>query len=166
MGRNGIIQGYKVTYHSVGEWYGKYTVPPVCQFNWHVDTFIDNDDQQTKIINQLRTTISGLRKFTNYSITALAYTGSGDGVRSSPVYCQTEEDGKAWLLVVPHLLKPIDNSAIGARPNQSRSERTQQNSCLLVTAQVQQRSPNRIHFLYECGGGRDGGRNAQEDAQP
>lgn len=23
-GRNGIIQGYKVTYHSVGEWYGKY----------------------------------------------------------------------------------------------------------------------------------------------
>ncbi|XP_060519429.1 cell adhesion molecule Dscam2 isoform X3 [Cylas formicarius] len=72
-GCNGIIQGYKVTYHSVGEWY-------------------DNDDQQTKIINQLRTTISGLRKFTNYSITVLAYTGSGDGVRSSPVYCQTEED--------------------------------------------------------------------------
>ncbi|KAL1500781.1 hypothetical protein ABEB36_006226 [Hypothenemus hampei] len=75
VGRNGNIQGYKVTYHSVGEWY-------------------DNDDQQTKIINniQLRTTISGLRKFTNYSITVLAYTGSGDGVRSSPVYCQTEED--------------------------------------------------------------------------
>ncbi|XP_066249435.1 cell adhesion molecule Dscam1 isoform X2 [Euwallacea similis] len=73
VGRNGVIQGYKVTYHSVGEWY-------------------DNDDQQTKIISQLRTTISGLRKFTNYSMTVLAYTGSGDGVRSSPVYCQTEED--------------------------------------------------------------------------
>ncbi|XP_066154117.1 cell adhesion molecule Dscam1 isoform X2 [Euwallacea fornicatus] len=73
VGRNGVIQGYKVTYHSVGEWY-------------------DNDDQQTKIISQLRTTISGLRKFTNYSMTVLAYTRSGDGVRSSPVYCQTEED--------------------------------------------------------------------------
>ncbi|XP_050296010.1 cell adhesion molecule Dscam2 isoform X2 [Anthonomus grandis grandis] len=72
-GRNGIIQGFKVTYHSVGEYY-------------------DNDDQQTKMVTQMRTTISGLRKFTNYSMTVLAYTSSGDGVRSSPVYCQTEED--------------------------------------------------------------------------
>ncbi|CAH1965461.1 unnamed protein product [Acanthoscelides obtectus] len=72
-GQNGIIQGYKVTYHSVGEWY-------------------DNEDQQTKIVNQMRTTISGLRKYTNYSMTVLAYTASGDGVRSPPVYCQTEED--------------------------------------------------------------------------
>ncbi|CAH1168788.1 unnamed protein product [Phyllotreta striolata] len=72
-GQNGIIQGYKVTYHSVGEWF-------------------DNEDQQTKIVNQLRTTISGLRKYTNYSMTVLAYTSSGDGVRSMPVYCQTEED--------------------------------------------------------------------------
>jgi len=95
MGRNGIIQGYKVTYHSVGEWYGKCCLSSLSLLNCHFDVLIDNDDQQTKIINQLRTTISGLRKFTNYSITALAYTGSGDGVRSSPVYCQTEEDGKA-----------------------------------------------------------------------
>ncbi|XP_017771587.1 PREDICTED: Down syndrome cell adhesion molecule-like protein Dscam2 [Nicrophorus vespilloides] len=72
-GRNGVIQGYKITYHSVGEWF-------------------DNDDQQTKVITQLRTTISGLRKYTNYSITALAYTATGDGVRSEPVYCHTEED--------------------------------------------------------------------------
>ncbi|XP_063908088.1 cell adhesion molecule Dscam1 isoform X3 [Zophobas morio] len=72
-GRNGIIQGYKVTYHSAGEW-------------------LDNDDQQTKIISQLRTTISGLRKYTNYSMTVLAFTSSGDGVRSEPTYCQTEED--------------------------------------------------------------------------
>ncbi|KAJ8980663.1 hypothetical protein NQ317_013275 [Molorchus minor] len=73
-GQNGIIQGYKVTFHSVGEWF-------------------DNDDQQTKIVNQQqRTTISGLRKYTNYSMTVLAYTASGDGVRSLPVYCQTEED--------------------------------------------------------------------------
>ncbi|XP_044744906.1 Down syndrome cell adhesion molecule-like protein Dscam2 isoform X2 [Coccinella septempunctata] len=72
-GRNGIIQGYKITYHSVGEWY-------------------DNDDQQTKNTAQLRTTLLGLRKFTNYSITVLAYTARGDGVRSESVYCQTEED--------------------------------------------------------------------------
>lgn len=62
-------------------------------------------------------------------------------------------------------LKRIGNSAVGARPNQSRSERTQQDSGILVTAQVQQRAPNWVHFLYECSGGRNGGRNAQEDAQ-
>lgn len=26
-GQNGIIQGYKVTYHSVGEWFGKHYFP-------------------------------------------------------------------------------------------------------------------------------------------
>ncbi|XP_031340632.1 Down syndrome cell adhesion molecule-like protein Dscam2 isoform X2 [Photinus pyralis] len=72
-GQNGIVQGYKVTYHCVSEW-------------------LDKDDQQTKVIQQLRTTITGLRKYTNYSITVLAYTASGDGVRSEAVYCHTEED--------------------------------------------------------------------------
>lgn len=91
-GRNGLVQGYKVTYHSVGEWFGKWAAAPLRRqlMFWSAD----NDDQQTKIVNQLRTTISGLRKFTNYSMTVLAYTASGDGVRSSPVYCQTEEDGE------------------------------------------------------------------------
>lgn len=125
MGRNGIIQGYKVTYHSVGEWYGKYSTPVTCQSNCDTLTSLDNDDQQTKIINQLRTTISGLRKFTNYSITALAYTGSGDGARSSPVYCQTEEDGKAWLPVVAFTKKffatvpsaPAQIKAVLSAPN-------------------------------------------------
>ncbi|XP_072378394.1 cell adhesion molecule Dscam1-like [Diabrotica undecimpunctata] len=88
-GQNGIIQGYKVTYHSVGEWF-------------------DNEDQQTKIVNQLRTTISGLRKYTNYSMTVLAYTSSGDGVRSIPVFCQTEED-------VPSA--PAQIKAIQSAPN-------------------------------------------------
>lgn len=58
--------------------------------------FLDNEDQQTKIVSQLRTTISGLRKYTNYSMTVLAYTSSGDGVRSLPVFCQTEEDGELF----------------------------------------------------------------------
>ncbi|KAF7273797.1 hypothetical protein GWI33_013511, partial [Rhynchophorus ferrugineus] len=71
-------------------------------------TVNDNDDQQTKIINQVRTTISGLRKFTNYSITVLAYTGSGDGVRSPSVFCQTEED-------VPSA--PSDIKAVLSAPN-------------------------------------------------
>lgn len=60
----------------------------------------DNDDQQTKIISQLRTTISGLRKHTNYSMTVLAFTSSGDGVRSEPTYCQTEEDGERKIELI------------------------------------------------------------------
>lgn len=54
---------------------------------------LDNEDQQTKVIQQLRTTVTGLSKYTNYSITVLAYTSTGDGVRSEPIYCHTEEDG-------------------------------------------------------------------------
>lgn len=94
-GRNGIIKGYKVTFHSVGEWFGKHTYIHIKLVKYSfILLVLDNDDQQTKIVNQLRTAISGLRKFTNYSMTVLAYTKSGDGVRSLPVYCQTEEDGK------------------------------------------------------------------------
>lgn len=93
-GRNGIIQGYKATYHSVEEWLGtsnKLPVHPTCLL---YGLFSDSEDVQTKVITQLRTTIMGLRKYTNYSITVLAYTISGDGVRSEPVFCHTEEDGE------------------------------------------------------------------------
>lgn len=56
-------------------------------------------------MNHLRTTISGLRKYTNYSMTVLAYTAVGDGARSLPVYCQTEEDGKIILKNDEYYLK-------------------------------------------------------------
>lgn len=56
--------------------------------------FIDKDDQQTKITSMQRTTIGGLHKYTNYSITVLAFTTRGDGVRSEPIFCHTDEDGK------------------------------------------------------------------------
>ncbi|XP_025832144.1 Down syndrome cell adhesion molecule-like protein Dscam2 isoform X2 [Agrilus planipennis] len=90
-GQNGIIQGYKVTYHSVSEW-------------------TDNDDQQTKVIQATRTTVTGLKKYTNYSITVLAYTSSGDGIRSLPIYCHTEEDvpsAPADIKAVPSALNKI-----------------------------------------------------------
>lgn len=32
-------------------------------------------------------------KYTNYSFFVQAYTKPGDGVKSNPVYCRTEEDG-------------------------------------------------------------------------
>ncbi|XP_037873453.1 cell adhesion molecule Dscam2 isoform X2 [Bombyx mori] len=72
-GRNGILQGYRVTYAPVTDWYG-------------------NEDAVTKQISGLHTTLSGLRRYTNYSVTVCAFTAAGDGVRAAPVYCHTEED--------------------------------------------------------------------------
>ena len=37
--------------------------------------------------------LTGLKKYTEYNITVLAYTGGGDGPRSRSAICQTEEDG-------------------------------------------------------------------------
>lgn len=39
--------------------------------------------------------LTGLLKYTNYSVQVLAYTRAGDGVPSRPVYCHTEEDGES-----------------------------------------------------------------------
>ncbi|XP_063226995.1 cell adhesion molecule Dscam2 [Bacillus rossius redtenbacheri] len=72
-GRNGVVQGYKVSRQSADQLY-------------------DEDEQDTRVITSLRTTIQGLRKYTNYSISVLAFTASGDGVKSLPVFCHTEED--------------------------------------------------------------------------
>lgn len=50
------------------------------------------------MIQNQYTTLTGLNKYTNYSITALAFTDIGDGVRSDPIYCHTEEDGELSFL--------------------------------------------------------------------
>ncbi|CAG9123879.1 unnamed protein product [Plutella xylostella] len=72
-GRNGVLQGYRVTYAPVTDWYG-------------------SEDAVTKQISGMHTTLSGLRRYTNYSVTVCAFTAAGDGVRAAPVYCHTEED--------------------------------------------------------------------------
>jgi hypothetical protein len=53
----------------------------------------EKDEQETKVTTSLKTTIPSLRKYTNYSISVLAFTSIGDGVGSPPVICCTEEDG-------------------------------------------------------------------------
>ena len=62
----------------------------------------EKDDQETKVTTALKTTIPSLQKYTNYSISVLAFTSSGDGVRSPPTYCRTEEDGM-YLFHVLHV---------------------------------------------------------------
>ncbi|XP_065344124.1 cell adhesion molecule Dscam1 isoform X3 [Cloeon dipterum] len=72
-GRNGIIQGYKVTHQAVDEWF-------------------DGEGAETKVTSSLKTTLQSLAKFTNYTVSVLAFTAGGDGVRSDALLCRTEED--------------------------------------------------------------------------
>lgn len=55
---------------------------------------IDEKSKDSKITQASETIIHGLKKFTNYTMQVLAYTAGGDGVRSAPIHCQTEQDGE------------------------------------------------------------------------
>ncbi|XP_073994425.1 cell adhesion molecule Dscam2-like isoform X3 [Rhodnius prolixus] len=71
---NGRIQGYRTYYENVAEY------PP---------GFIEAD---TKSSNELSIKLLGLQKFANYSIEVWAFTKVGDGLKSSPIFCSTDED--------------------------------------------------------------------------
>lgn len=60
--------------------------------------FVDEKSKDSKITSASETIIHGLKKFTNYSMQVLAFTAGGDGVRSAPIHCQTEQDGELLLL--------------------------------------------------------------------
>lgn len=54
---------------------------------------LDEKTKDTKITSSSETILHGLMKYTNYSMEVLATTSGGDGVRSTPIHCQTEQDG-------------------------------------------------------------------------
>ncbi|KAJ4448351.1 hypothetical protein ANN_10366 [Periplaneta americana] len=97
-GRNGLVVGYKVSHQPAEEWYEK-------------------DEQETKVTTSQKTTIPSLRKYTNYSISVLAFTSVGDGVRSPPIFCCTEEDGTylQYMYTVPSA--PADIKAVISSSN-------------------------------------------------
>ncbi|XP_058830697.1 cell adhesion molecule Dscam2 isoform X43 [Topomyia yanbarensis] len=70
---NGVIKGYKVVYAPSELW---------------------NDDKNKdyKKTASSDTVLHGLKKYTNYTMQVLATTSGGDGVRSAPIHCQTEQD--------------------------------------------------------------------------
>ncbi|CAG4953674.1 unnamed protein product [Colias eurytheme] len=70
--RGGIIQGYKVIYAPL--------------------TSNHADVAEIKRVTTTDTYLHTLHKYTNYSVQVLAFTSAGDGKRSPPVYCMTEED--------------------------------------------------------------------------
>ncbi|XP_033149971.1 Down syndrome cell adhesion molecule-like protein Dscam2 isoform X2 [Drosophila busckii] len=70
----GIIQGYKILYR------------PIVQ---QIDVPAKLEVKRT---SNLETYLHTLLKATNYSIRALAYTSTGDGLASQPLFCQTDDD--------------------------------------------------------------------------
>ena len=60
---NGVIKGYKVIYGPSNTWY-------------------DPSTWDTKISTDTKTELTGLKKYTNYTVTVLAFTNGGDGVKS------------------------------------------------------------------------------------
>ncbi|GBO98925.1 Down syndrome cell adhesion molecule homolog [Eumeta japonica] len=68
----GLIQGYKVIYSPL--------------------TSDHADVGEIKRVTTTDTYLHTLHKYTNYSVQVLAFTNAGDGKRSPPVFCMTEED--------------------------------------------------------------------------
>ncbi|XP_014677223.1 PREDICTED: Down syndrome cell adhesion molecule-like protein 1 homolog [Priapulus caudatus] len=71
---DGILQGYKICVRT----------------RRRRDDF--QEEIRTKTTTVLKTTIHGLEKYSNYSIQVLAYTRTGDGMRSDPVHITTLQD--------------------------------------------------------------------------
>lgn len=54
-------------------------------------------EAETKVTPDTSTELHGLQKHANYSIQVWAYTHVGDGVKSNPIFCITDEAGKISL---------------------------------------------------------------------
>lgn len=73
-GQNGKIRGYKVSYIPVEEYH--------------------EIEPSISVTSNQYFTIDNAKKYTNYTITVLAFTAIGDGAKSKSFYCTTHEDGK------------------------------------------------------------------------
>ncbi|KAG6458279.1 hypothetical protein O3G_MSEX010787 [Manduca sexta] len=94
---NGLIKAYKVIYGPSETWY-------------------DEKTKDTKITASSETILHGLKKFTNYSMEVLATTNGGDGVRSAPIHCQTEQDVPEAPRAVKALVMGQDSILVSWRP--------------------------------------------------
>lgn len=77
-GQNGKIRGYKVSY--------------VSEEDYH-----ERQPTTTTTTNQYYT-IDNARKYTNYTITVLAFTVIGDGMKTKNFHCITHEDGECFFV--------------------------------------------------------------------
>ncbi|XP_051153598.1 cell adhesion molecule Dscam2 isoform X23 [Leptopilina boulardi] len=94
---NGVITGYKIIYGPSESWY-------------------DENTKDTKITSSSETILHGLKKYTNYSMQILAFTSGGDGVKSAPIHCQTEQDAPEAPIAIKALVMSADSILVSWRP--------------------------------------------------
>ncbi|XP_046738267.1 Down syndrome cell adhesion molecule-like protein Dscam2 isoform X3 [Diprion similis] len=94
---NGVITGYKVIYGPSDSWY-------------------DENSKDTKITSSSETILHGLKKYTNYSMHVLAFTSGGDGVKSAPIHCQTEQDVPEAPVAIKALVMSAESILVSWRP--------------------------------------------------
>ncbi|XP_076672541.1 Down syndrome cell adhesion molecule 1 isoform X44 [Andrena cerasifolii] len=94
---NGVITGYKVIYGPSDTWY-------------------DENTKDTKITSSSETILHGLKKYTNYSMQVLAFTSGGDGVKSAPIHCQTEQDAPEAPIAIKALVMSAESILVSWRP--------------------------------------------------
>ncbi|XP_068085343.1 cell adhesion molecule Dscam1 [Anabrus simplex] len=94
---NGVIKGYKVVYGPSDTWY-------------------DENTKDTKITSSSETILHGLKKYTNYSMQVLAFTSGGDGVRSAPIHCQTEQDVPEAPSAIKALVMSAESILVSWKP--------------------------------------------------
>ncbi|XP_017797231.1 PREDICTED: Down syndrome cell adhesion molecule-like protein Dscam2 [Habropoda laboriosa] len=94
---NGVITGYKVIYGPSDTWY-------------------DENTKDTKITSSSETILHGLKKYTNYSMQVLAFTSGGDGVKSAPIHCQTEQDAPEAPIAIKALVMSGESILVSWRP--------------------------------------------------
>ncbi|KAJ1524379.1 hypothetical protein ONE63_010879 [Megalurothrips usitatus] len=83
-GRRGVLDGYKVFYRR--------RPPAGLPTNDQLAWAAASPEAEVKKTMNLETNLFGLAKFSNYTVQVAAMTSAGEGVRSEPVHCTTEED--------------------------------------------------------------------------
>lgn len=94
---NGVIKGYKVVYAPSELWF-------------------DDKSKDYKKTASSDTVLHGLKKYANYTIQILATTSGGDGVRSPPIYCTTDQDTPDAPTGVKALIMSKDSILVSWKP--------------------------------------------------
>ena len=99
------------------------------------DTWYDPATRDTKFAKNARADLTGLKKFTNYTVTALAFTkGGGDGVKSPVVAVMTEQDVPGSVSNVKAL--PMSQDSILVRYSNEKMSKTQQLSKIISSEYI------------------------------
>ncbi|CAL8111483.1 unnamed protein product [Orchesella dallaii] len=94
---NGVIKGYKVIYGPASTWY-------------------DDKTKEVKVTAASEIILHGLKKYTDYNITILAYTNGGDGKASEAISCHTEQDVPGSPMAVKASVMSVDSVLLSWQP--------------------------------------------------